>query len=90
MISLFSSLVYSSEYELSFWNEIYGCVNYLNLPYETVMSLPTYIRKFWIKKHNREALEQGPNGDGSGVSTKTGLDVNTYAKIEQKNKELGL
>lgn len=90
MISLFSSLVYSNEYELSFWNEIYGCVNYLNLPYETVMSMPTYIRKYWIKKHNRDAVEQGMQADGSGVSTKTGEDINAYAKIEQKNKELGL
>lgn len=90
LISLFSSLVYSNEYELSFWNEIYGCVNYLNLPYDTVMSLPTYIRKFWIKKHNREATEQSAGvGDGN-MSIKSGMDINTYAKIEQKNKELGL
>lgn len=54
------------------------------------MSMPTYIRKFWIKKHNRDAVEQGMKMDGSGVSTKTGEDINAYAKIEQKNKELGL
>lgn len=54
------------------------------------MSLPTYIRKFWIKKHNREALEQGPSMDGSGMSTTAGIGINAYAKVEQKNKELGL
>ena len=54
------------------------------------MSLPTYIRKFWIKKHNREAVEQGPSMDGSNVSTTAGIGINAYAKIEQKNKELGL
>lgn len=54
------------------------------------MSMPTYIRKYWIKKHNRDAVEQGMQADGSGVSTKTGEDINAYAKIEQKNKELGL
>lgn len=54
------------------------------------MSLPTYIRKFWIKKHNREATEQSAGvGDGN-MSIKSGMDINTYAKIEQKNKELGL
>lgn len=37
-----------------------------------------------------DASGQGLSSNESGVSTKTGLDVNTYAKIEQKNKELGL
>lgn len=86
LISLFSSLKFDSEYELSFWNEIYGCVNYLNLPYETVMSMPTYVRKFWIQKHNRMAQEMEGGADNSkGGNVINGEAVNAYAAIEQGN-----
>lgn len=75
---------------MAFWNEIYGCVNYLNLPYETVMSLPTYLRKFWINKHNKTVAEEEQRYNKENISTKSGSAVNSYARIEQKNKELGL
>jgi len=86
LISLFSSLKFDREYELSFWNEIYGCVSYLNLPYETVMSMPTYIRKFWIQKHNRVAqeMDEGIRGPQKGTVV-DGEAVNAYAAIEQGN-----
>ena len=84
LISLFSSIEYGPEYEYSFWNEIYGCVNYLNLPYDTVMNLPIYIRKFWIKKHNQRAEEEEQQAqemsDGKRVG---GEQLNGYAFMEQ-------
>ena len=69
---------------MSFWNEIFGCVNYLNLPYETVMSMPTYIRKFWIQKHNRVTEEaEGRYANAPNQKTITGEALNDYAAIEQ-------
>ena len=83
LISLFSHLKFDSQYELAFWNEIYGCVNYLNLPYETVMNMPIYVRKFWIQKHNKMAEErEQPTNSGNG-KTITGEALNDFAAIEQ-------
>ena len=87
LISLFSSIEYGPDYEYSFWNEIYGCVNYLNIPYDTVMNMPIYVRKFWIQRHNRQAEEEEASReaqkDGSVVG---GEALNAYAKVEQ-NKQ---
>ena len=58
LISLFLSIKRDQDSVMNFWDEIYGCVNYLNLPYDTVMNLPVYVRKFWIKKHNRQVEEE--------------------------------
>ncbi len=87
LISLFSSIEYGPEYEYSFWNEIYGCVNYLNLPYETVMNLPIYIRKFWIQRHNRQAEEEEREMAGMNEGNKVGgAQLNGYARLEQANQ----
>jgi hypothetical protein len=37
-----------------FWEEIWGCVNIIKLPYETVMNMPVQHRKLWIRRHNYE------------------------------------
>lgn len=92
LISLFSSINYDQEYELSFWSEIYGCVNALGLQYETVMSMPVYIRKFWIQKHNMEAerIDREERNALGGASTIGGEVLNDYAQLElSKRKELG-
>lgn len=73
---------------MNFWNEIYGCVNYLNLPYETVMDLPIYVRKFWIKKHNHAVEEEQAEMERaklgqSGVDTISGEGLNAFAEQEQ-------
>lgn len=88
MISLFSSQKYDEGYETAFWNEIFGCVNYLNLPYDTVMNMPIHIRKFWIEKHNKnaeEAEEAAKNKDGS--SSIGGEAINSYALLEQNKQK---
>ena len=38
-------------------NEIWGCVKYIKLPYDTVMNMPVYARKQWIQKYNAEMEE---------------------------------
>ena len=67
------------------WEELWGCVNYLKIPFETVMSMPVYIRKFWIIKHNEKTSQQNSNNDGK-TSTIDGQSINEYAKIEQGNR----
>ena len=90
LISLFSSIKYDAEYEYSFWNEIWGCVNYLNLPYDTVMNLPIYIRKFWIKRHNQQAQEQKEEEENNMAGSKVGgVALNAYARVEQSNEKNG-
>ena len=90
LISLFSSIEYDAEYEYSFWNEIYGCVNYLNLPYDTVMNLPIYIRKFWIKRHNRQVEEEERGSEAENDAKRVGGEqLNGYAFLEQgKNNSM--
>ena len=89
LISLFSSLNYNDTYEYAFWNEIFGCVNFLNLPYETIMNMPVHIRKFWIQKHNQTAdeLEKRLNGNkDEGTSIVSGEGLNAYARQEQNSQ----
>ena len=89
LISLFSSIEYDDRYEISFWSEIYGCVNYLNLPYDTVMNLPIYIRKFWIQKHNMDIKEGEERATGNGDKTIGGVSINAYARMEQGKSKMG-
>ena len=76
---------------MNFWDEIYGCVNYLNLPYDTVMNLPVYVRKFWIKKHNRQVeeeqaeMERAKAGQSAGDFI-SGEGVNVFAEMEQRKQ----
>lgn len=69
-------------------DEIWGCVNYLKIPYDTVMyNMPVYIRKFWIMKHNETvANENASKASGGNGNTIDGQAINTYAQLEQSNK----
>lgn len=82
---------FDNDYEMRFWNEIFGCVNYLNLPYDTVMNMPIHVRKFWIQKHNQTIEEQekerAEKGNGK-QATVSGAMLNSYAKTEQSKKDI--
>ena len=67
------------------WDELWGCVNYLKIPFETVMSMPVYIRKFWILKHNETVNKENAPNSGK-TSTIDGQSINAYAQIEQGNR----
>jgi len=72
---------------MNLWNEIWGCVNYLNIPYDTIMDMPVYVRKFWIQKHNMQNEAQNKeNSTGSGKEI-DGIGINAYAQIEQNSKK---
>ena len=73
---------YGEEFEQNFWNEIYGCVNYLKLPYETVMNLPIHIRKFWIQKHNKQAEEENMGYTRERTNTYDGESINSFARLD--------
>lgn len=87
LTNLFSSITFDNEYEKDFWDEIFGCVNYMKLPYETVMNMPVYIRKLWINRHNQRCQEEKEayNKENGGYQ-KSDISINAYAKLEQQNK----
>ena len=63
-------------------NEIWGCVKYIKLPYDTVMNMPVYARKQWIQKYNAEMeeIEQMRNNQPkNGHSVVSGSMLNSYA-----------
>ena len=43
---------------MNFWDEIWGCVKYIKIPYDTVWNMPVYNRKMLIYKHNQDVSEQ--------------------------------
>ena len=68
-------------------NEIWGCVKYIKLPYDTVMNMPVYARKQWIQKYNAEMeeIEQMRNNQPkNGHSVVSGSMLNSYAIQDMK------
>lgn len=84
MINLFSLISNNAEAENALWDEIWGCVNYVKIPYNTVMyEMPVYVRKYWIKRHN-DANNPDKHRDGK-TQTVDGSALNAYAEMEQSN-----
>ncbi len=54
------------DYERSFWDEIWGCVKYIGIPYDTLLDMPIQDRKVWIMKHNK-ANSESQDGDSGGL-----------------------
>ena len=89
LISLFLSISKDNigDSEKKLWDELWGCVNYLKIPYDTLMTMPVYIRKFWILKHNEVSSQNNmPNGDKN--NTIDGTAINSYAQMEQNNRNV--
>lgn len=86
LISLFSLISNNAEAETALWDELWGCVNYIKIPYETVMNMPVYVRKYWIKKHNEANNPDKQNG--GNTKSIEGFAINSYAEIEQSNQKL--
>lgn len=70
-------------------DEIWGCVEYIKIPFDTLWSMPVYLRKYWIQRHNQKVASEDQNnstsGNGSAGAPRTisGNAVNAYAKLEQ-------
>ena len=59
-------------------DEFWGCVNYIKIPYDTLMNMPEFKRKQWIMKHNQMVQDSSKNNDNGRVSD---MMVNEYAKL---------
>ena len=59
-------------------DEFWGCVNYIKIPYDTLMNMPVFRRKQWILKHNQMVQESEKGEGGNSVS---GAMINGYAKL---------
>jgi sarcosine oxidase delta subunit len=80
LISLFSLISNDHESYQNLWDELYGCNNYLKIPFDTLMDMPVHIRKYWIHKYNAENKEDTSTPNTSTIS---GMNLNTYASLEQ-------
>lgn len=64
-------------------DELYSCNMYLKIPFETLMDMPVYVRKFWIDKY---MADNDTSGRDPNTQTVNGSSINTYAKLEQDNR----
>lgn len=83
-------LITPNEYESAFKEEIWGCYKFMNLPLETIYSMPIMDRKYFIKKHNEDVKIQNSRHENSGKNNETtydGNNLNEYAKLEQQKKQ---
>ena len=76
-------------YEVAFWEEIWGCVNYIKLPYDTVMSMPVENRKIWIQRHNYEGEKKSLEAEEKNKGTISGEAINSFAENEQRKAANG-
>lgn len=67
-------------YEKQYWDEIWGCVEYIKIPYDTVMNMPLQDRRIWIQKHNASVSQKESDKDNRGNIS--GAQLNSYAKLE--------
>lgn len=72
--------------------ELWGCVKYIGLSWDMVMSLPIQDRKYYIQKHNYETQEAnnatGSNSSGNReyMTSIYGEEVNKIAeRMQQSN-----
>ena len=76
------------DYDVAFWEEIWGCVKAIGIPYDTVMSMPVQNRKILIKRHNMEGeineMRNARNHNGKSIG---GESLNAYAAMEMKKIE---
>lgn len=53
---LFSSM--SPDFKSYLWDEITSCVKFVGIGHDTILKMPTYIRRFYIAKHNEYIREE--------------------------------
>ena len=86
LINLFSLTSNDKTAATKLWEEIWGCVNYLKVPYNTIMEMPVYVRKFWIAKHNA-ANSDGEENVNSTAAAIAGMSMNSFAEMEQMKQK---
>ena len=62
----------------------------MNIPLETIYSMPVMDRKYFIRKHNEAVKKENESYENAGKSGKEsnieGVGINSYAKLEQQKK----
>ena len=81
---MFSGL--SRELAVALQDEIFSCMRYIKIPYESLMHMPTKDRRYFIKKHNKVTEEE--NAKYNKGETMTGMGLNAIADMSmQKGKK---
>lgn len=66
-----------------------GCVKHTGLALDEVMEMPIYMRKNWIRLHNKteeEAAKKAEEGANNGnTRTMEGNGINAFAKLQINN-----
>lgn len=80
----------SKEYANSLLDEIYGCFKYIGIPIDTVMKMPTQVRKYFISRHNRECDDLNRKYSNESSSNITGEGTEEFTKMSMADyKRLG-
>lgn len=71
-------------------DEIWGCVKYVGIPYDTVMRLPIQNRRYFIMRHNeeQEKLMNERNGTNKNFNV-YGEGANKLTENIQNNPKAG-
>jgi len=48
----------SPDFKKYLWDEIFSCIEFLGISHDTLLSMPTYLRKFYITKHNERVRNE--------------------------------
>jgi hypothetical protein len=60
----------SQAFKKSLWDEIYSCQAFVGIDYNTIMNMPTYLRKYWIDKHNERVTMEKEQYDATVKSAR--------------------
>ena len=74
---MFSGL--SKELAVALQNEIFSCMRYIKIPYDSLMHMPTRDRRYFIKKHNEATEEE--NAKYNKGETIGGAALNSLADV---------
>ena len=58
----------------------------MNIPLETIYSMPIMDRKYFIHKHNEDVKFQNSKNSNTNENNINGSSLNSYAKLEQQKK----
>jgi len=79
---MFSGL--SKELSIALRDEIFSCMRYIKIPYDSLMHMPTKDRRFFIKKHNEVTEEE--NAKHNKGETISGAGLNNVADMNIRRR----
>src|SRR3972149_2383766 len=79
----------TSDYKIPLLEEIYVCMKYLHIPYNDVLSMPTYERRFYLTmftSENEKRAEKMEEMKSTNKSGKKGHRISRITGNQLKNK----